>query len=256
VAGVKIREAERYALRGLTHYSLPACGRAIWEMDTETYPTFVDAYDRSFKQLASDGFIHLIRAGATVDDSVMLGSGAPIIRITVAEPALNAGIGLARIDGQTEPVSIDTVTRLIEAGTTIRVGFDPTGRYFEQAHDRLAENRLDNRKQREILATKYGGCMDPDGDRPPSWCESHPIAFVKRDGGKTTIENAILLCKYHHLKYHNDGYEISQDHYGNYWKIPPATVDPTQTPIPMPLKTRNLTDLRAAEARATAGPAS
>jgi hypothetical protein len=270
--GVKLREAERRELRGLSHYPLPAGGgRAVWDMDTETYAHFVDTYDRltspkrggvrfidptkaaqaksiedddrSFKQLASDGFIHLVRAGANADDSVMIGSGAPIIRITVAEKALHTGVGFGRIDGQSDPVSIETVKRLMETGTTLRVGFDPTGRYIEQAEDPAAGKRLYNRKQREILATKFGGCMDPNCDRPPSWTEAHHIAFVKRDGGKTTIENAILLCKYHHLKYHNDGYEIHQDSFGNYWKIPPTTVDPAQTPIPMPLKTRNLDDL-------------
>jgi hypothetical protein len=280
LAGVKIREGERRQLRGLVHFPLPAGGgRAVWDMDTETYAEFVDTYDRmtspkrggvrfvdkakaaqakkiedderSFKQIASDGFIHLIKAGASVDDSVMLGSGAPIIRITVAEKALETGLGFARIDGQADVVSIDTVKRLMETGKSFRVGFDPGGTYIEQFDDPAAENRLFTKKQREILAAKFGGCMDPNCDRPPSWCEAHHIQFVVRDGGKTTILNAILLCKYHHLKYHNEGYEIALDATGNYWKIPPVSVDPDRTPIAMPLKTRNLDDLWAAEDRAT-----
>ena len=55
----------------------------------------------------------------------------------------------------------------METGTTIRVGFDPNGHYIEEVQDPLAENRLYNAKQREILAAKFGGCMDPDCDRPP-----------------------------------------------------------------------------------------
>jgi hypothetical protein len=282
LAGVKIRETERHALRGLVHFPLPTTGgRAIWDMDTETYAEFVDFYDRATspkrggvrfvdpkkaaqakrieddgrtpKQIASDGLLHLIKAGATVDDTVMLGSGAPVIRITVAEKALTTGVGFGRIDGQTEPVSIDTVKRLMENGKSFRVGFDPGGTYIERFDDPLAENRLFNTKQREILAAKFGGCMDPDCDRAPSWCEAHHIRFVVRDGGKTTILNAILLCKYHHLKYHNDGYEIVLDGDGNgkYWKIPPKSVDPAQTPVPMPLKTRNLHDLWVTEERAS-----
>jgi hypothetical protein len=276
--GVKVREAERFEIRGLTHYPLPGGGgRATWDMDTETYAIFVDTYDRttspkrggvrfvdpvkaaqakriedddrSFKQIASDGFIHLIKAGATVDDSVMLGSGAPIIRITVAEKALETGVGFGRIDGQADVVSIDTVKRLIETGKSLRVGFDPAGNYVEQFDDPLAENRLYNKRQREILAAKFGGCMDPDCDRPPSWTEAHHIRFVARDGGKTTIVNAILLCKFHHLKYHNEGYEIAVDSSGDYWKIPPKAIDPDQAPIRMPLKTRNLDDLWSAQNR-------
>jgi hypothetical protein len=55
--------------------------------------------------------------------------------------------------------------------------------------------------------------------------------------------HGILLCKYHHLLYHNRGYEIRCDRDGRYWKVPPASIDPEQTPIRMPLKTRNLRDL-------------
>jgi hypothetical protein len=98
--------------------------------------------------------------------------------------------------------------------------------------------------------------MDPDCDRPPSWCEAHHILHWARDRGRTLIENGILLCKYHHLLYHNRGYEIRCDEAGNYFKIPPSSVDPGQQPIPMPLKTRNLADLRGAVGRDTAQAAS
>ena len=49
----------------------------------------------------------------------------------------------------------------------------------------------------------------------------------------------------------DDGYEIRQTNDGRYWKIPPPTIDPNQTPISMPLKTRNLRDLATAHERAT-----
>jgi hypothetical protein len=85
--------------------------------------------------------------------------------------------------------------------------------------------------------------MDPNCDRPPSWTEAHHISHWVRDKGKTLIKNGILLCKWHHLKYHNEGYEIEIDDDGNYWQIPPKTLDPEQTPIPMPLKSTAIADL-------------
>ncbi|HEY1530926.1 MAG TPA: hypothetical protein VGF80_08930 [Galbitalea sp.] len=274
LAGVKIREDEAHALRGFTHRPLVAGGGvATWRMDGETYALFVDAYDRmtspkrggvrfvepkraaqadrirgddrSPAQLASDGFMHLIQAGANVDDSVMLGSGAPVIRLTVAESALESGVGLARIDGQAVPVSLRTAERLACEGDIRKVGFDAQGHFTEQGHfiEHGSDARLYSRKQREILAAKFGGCMDPDCDRPPSWCEAHHILHWVRDRGKTLIVNGILLCKYHHLLYHNRGYEITCDREGRYWKIPPQSTDAEQKPIAMPLKTRNLRDL-------------
>jgi Domain of unknown function (DUF222) len=274
LAGVKIREDEARGLRGLSHHPLAAGGGvATWRMDPETYASFVDCYDRMTSpkrggvrfvdreraatadrikaddrtpvQIASDGFLHLIRAGADADDSVMLGSGAPVVRITVAGKALETGVGLARIDGQSAPISLKTAERLLCESETITATFDEHGHYIEDNSDA----RLYNRRQREILAAKFGGCMDPDCDRPPSWCEAHHILQWVRDHGKTLIINGILLCKFHHLKYHNDGYEIVCDALGQYWKVPPASVDPQQTRVLMPLKNRALADLSAAADR-------
>ena len=274
LAGVALREEEQREQRGIIHFAKPTGGgRAIWDMDPENYATFVDAFDRMTspklggvrfidpvkaaqaeridndsrtpRQLALDGFMHLIVAGGSVDDSEMLGSGAPVIRVTVAAAALQSRVGLVRIDGQHEPVSLQTAERLMCAGETLTIAFDPDGHYLESNSD----SRLYNKRQREILAAKFGGCMDPACDRPPSWTEAHHIRQWARDEGKTLVNNGILLCKHHHLLYHNHGYEIELDDHGNYWKIPPASVDPAQTPIPMPLKTRNLRDLAAATQR-------
>jgi hypothetical protein len=67
----------------------------------------------------------------------------------------------------------------------------------------------------------------------------------KRDRGKTVIENGILLCRWHHLKYHNEGYEIERDSFGNYWQIPPARIDPERRRVAMPLKSNAIRRLWA-----------
>jgi hypothetical protein len=268
VAGVKVREAELLQIRGITHFPLPGGGgKAIWTMDPETYANFVDVYDRSTSpklggvrfvskeqseraatiaddertpvQLASDAFLQLLKLGAHTNPNFLLGSGAPIIRITVAEEALKTGVGFGRIEGQDEPVSMDTVQRLLCGGDSIRIGFDPKGNVL----DIEAEQRLYSKRQREVLAVKFGKCMDPNCDRPPSWTESHHILQWARDKGKTLIKNGIPLCKWHHLKYHNEGYEIEVDDHGNYWQIPPTRIDPEQKRIAMPLKSTTIADL-------------
>jgi hypothetical protein len=267
-AGGKIREAELLQIRGITHFPLPnGGGKAIWTMDPETYATFTDLYDRSTSpklggvrfvskeqsvraatiaadertpvQLASDAMLQLLKLGADANPAFLLGSGAPIIRITVAEEALETGNGFGRIEGQDETVSIDTVQRLLCGGDSIRIGFDQKGNVL----DLEAEQRLFSKRQREVLAVKFGKCMHPGCNRPPSWTEAHHIFQWVRDKGKTLIKNGILLCKWHHLKYHNEGYEIEVDDHGNYWQIPPKTIDPGQTPVPMPLKSDAIAEL-------------
>ena len=62
---------------------------------------------------------------------MMLGSGAPVIRITVADTALETGVGLARIDGQPIPVSLDTVRRLLCTGIQRTITIDAFGTITE-----------------------------------------------------------------------------------------------------------------------------
>ncbi|HEX4400682.1 MAG TPA: DUF222 domain-containing protein [Galbitalea sp.] len=268
VAGVKVREAELLEIRGITHYPRPnGGGRGIWTMDPETYAAFKDIYDRSTSpklggvrfvskeqseraatiaadertpvQLASDAMLQLLKLGADTNPNFLLGSGAPIIRITVAEEALETGVGFGKIEGQDEPISMDTVQRLLCSGDSIRMGFDRQGNVL----DLEAEQRLFSKRQREVLAVKFGHCMDPNCDRPPSWTEAHHIKQWVRDKGKTLIVNGILLCKWHHLKYHNEGYEIEMDVNGDYWQIPPTSVDPEQKRVAMLLKSTAISDL-------------
>jgi hypothetical protein len=268
VAGVKLREAELLETRGITHYPLPnGGGRAIWNMDPETYANFKDIYDRSTSpklggvrfvsteqseraatiaadertpvQLASDALLQLLKLGADANPDCILGSGAPIIRITVPLEALETGVGFGKIEGLDEAVSIHTAQRLLCGGDSIRMGFDRKGNVL----DIESEQRLFSKRQGEVLAVKFGHCMDPNCDRPPSWTERHHIKQWVRDHGKTLIENGILLCKWHHLKYHNEGFEIEVDDDGSYWQVPPSSVDSQRRRVAMPLKSTAIADL-------------
>jgi hypothetical protein len=322
--GVKIREDEKRQLRGITLFARPnGTGRSTWEMDAETFVQAKDLYDRmtspkkggvrfvssagtvgtnstpgdskladsiladerTVAQLASDGFLQLLRQGADADTTFMLGTGAPVIRITATRKALDksadlgvgtgaagtgaaSGAGMGRLEGAADPVSIETVHRMLCTGKSISMIFDDLGNAIEpgtadQPRNRHEtsrqgdprnvlepgrEQRLFSQRQREILAVKFGGCMDPECERPPSWCEAHHILHWKRDRGKTLVENGILLCRYHHLKYHNEGWEIRRHEPGpsgpgQYWLIPPLWRDAEQTPILMPNKSAAMRDL-------------
>ena len=271
VAGIPLREDERRAVRRLVHFERPAGGgRAIWDMDPETYASFIDFYDRAVSpkirgarfvsttqsdiarriesdgrtigQLASDTLIQILCAGMDADTSFMLGSGAPVIRVTVAERALETGIGFGLVDGLSDAVSLRAVDRLLCSADTIQIGFGTDGTVLDIGRER----RLFSRRQREALAVKFGGCAHPGCDRPPSWCEAHHLKHWARDRGRTEIGNGILVCKHHHLKYHNEGWEIERDRAGAYWLIPPIAIDQLQTPVRMPTKSRALRELARA----------
>ena len=159
------------------------------------------------------------------------GSRTPLAEAPVHVTPAEQLYGPGWIEGQTEPVSADTIARMACTGSTSTITFDETG----QPIDVSSEQRLFARKQRSGLAARDGGCMWTDAtgtstcDRPPSWTEAHHIEHWDRDGGKTTILNGILLCKYHHLTLHNDGWEIYRVK-SRYWLVPPVSVDPDQNP--------------------------
>jgi hypothetical protein len=275
--GVALREEERRQKRSLRLYvQADGTTKLVWIMDPETAATVRDLYDRTTspklggvrfvnperraiadqilkdertpEQIASDGFEQLLKLGADADPNFLLGSGAPVIRPTAtktafergAGPAFAQNTGLARIEGQVSPVSISTAWRLnCEAGIA-GIVLDETGSVLDFGR----EQRFFTRKQKEALAIIWGGCACPGCDRPPSWCEAHHIVFWARDKGKTNIADGILLCRHHHLLFHNNGWEIQRDKNSRYWLIPPSEQDPNQTPIELVSKSAAMRDLR------------
>ena len=269
VDGAKLREDERRAKRSLRLYvQADGTTKLVWIMDPETAATVRDIYDRTTspklggvrfvdperqnlaeailrdertpEQIASDGFEQLLKLGADADPNFLLGSGAPLIRLTTTKSAFERGNGLARIEGQVAPVSISTARRLsCEAGVA-GIVFDETGAVLDFGR----EQRFFTRKQKEALAVLWGGCASPGCDRPPSWTEAHHIVFWKRANGKTDLADGILLCRHHHLLFHNTGWEIQRDKNSKYWLIPPPALDASQAPIELVSKNPAMRDLR------------
>ena len=265
-AGITDRETERREQRSLRFFRRPnGMARLTWDMDPETAalvgetydratsprrggPRFVDAETvhlaeriandtRTTEQLASDTFAELLSQGAAADSSQLLGSGAPSIRVLVTDSAFRNRNGHGRIEGQPDPISIETIERLACEGILTEIIFDGSS-----ALDVGREHRLYTRKQRIALAARDGGCMFGDCDRPPAWCEAHHINHWVRDNGRTDVADGILMCHHHHMVLHNNHWEIERR--GNeYWLIPPPEIDPEQKPIPLASKSRALKDL-------------
>lgn len=193
--------------------------------------------ERTTEQLASDGFLEVLRHGAHANPSQLLGTRQPAVRVLVSENALAQRTGHGRIEGHPDPISIESVERHACSSGTVAITLDTHG----QPIDVGREQRLFTHRQRIALAARDGGCMAPGCDRPPSWTEAHHIQHWKRDEGRTDIDNGILLCRHHHLLFHDHGWDISRRG-GDYWLTPPASIDPHRTPIRMPSKSAALRD--------------
>lgn len=197
--------------------------------------------ERTTEQYVHDAITGLLRIGVTAgtsDGRHIVGSRQPAVRVLVTAETLTDRAGHGRIEGSPIPVSVQTVERIACEHGTIPIQFDKNGKGLDLGR----EQRLFGTRQRVVLAARDGGCMFGDCDRPPSWCEAHHIEFWKRDEGETNIDLGILLCLYHHLLVHNNGWEIRRKD-SVYWLIPPPDIDPSQTPRLMPSKSAALRDL-------------
>ena len=95
--------------------------------------------------------------------------------------------------------------------------------------DHGTTRRLYDRHQRLALAIRDGGCVFPGCDRPPAWCEAHHLNFWS-ENGPTDLDNAALLCHFHHFLVHEGEWAAVMAHDGVVEIIPPKRVDPDQAP--------------------------
>lgn len=216
-------------------------------------PRFVDAADvaradelvrdrRTTPQIAADALVELVRLGGAVAPTALLGARTPAVQVLVTQHDLDQGRGLARIEGQSEPVSVPTAERHVCEGGILPIVVDGAG----QVLDLGREVRLYSRRQRQALAVRDGGCRFPGCDRPPSWTEAHHIVPWSA-GGRTDLADGVLLCRHHHLLLHNNGWRVTRTG-SDYFVVPPRTLDPEQRPIPAPTKSRILERVAAARA--------
>jgi hypothetical protein len=196
---------------------------------------------RTDAQYLHDAVTDLLRLGATADTAVsrkIVGSARPSVRVHVTAEALQSGDGAGYIEGSDIPVSLATVERIACSDGLIPIVFDDQGQALNLGRDQ----RTFTGRQRLVLAARDGGCRVDGCCVPAALAEAHHCEEYAR-GGKTDVENGILLCKFHHLLLHNNGWRILRKN-GEFWLVPPAEVDPQQQPRPMPTKNGAQRDLQ------------
>lgn len=73
--------------------------------------------------------------------------------------------------------------------------------------------------QRTAITARDHHCRGPGCDRPPDWCHIHHIRWWSK-GGRTDLDNGILLCTRHHRMVHEGNWTI---------RLNPATAEATFT---------------------------
>lgn len=214
-------------------------------------PRFVDAEqreraerllhdERSTGQIALDTFVDLLRIGGEVEPDRVLGANRHAVRVLVTARDLHDRTGAAYFGTQPDAAPLETADRHICDTGILPLVFDDTG---TRPLDVGRLKRLFTARQRDALAARDGGCRFPDCDRPVSWAEAHHTHPWKQ-GGRTDIDDGVLLCRHHHMLTHDNGWAIRRDPHHGFVAIPPRSRDPEQRPIPMPPRSRVAARLR------------
>ena len=170
--------------------------------------------------------------------------------LTADWDALNQKLADARLlDGT--PLPVDEVLRLACNADILPAVFDTEGQQLWVGR----KYRSATEAQRAALIVRDKHCIGCG--RSAVWCEAHHIEEWLT-GGRTNIDNLVLVCKPCHHNIHDDGWIVSRDQNGVYELRPPPspyaglTTDRTRSgPPPKPYA-----DIPSGQARSGPSPVS
>src|SRR5699024_1000392 len=68
--------------------------------------------------------------------------------------------------------------------------------------------RVYSKEHRVAVEARDGTCRFEGCGTIPKYCEVHHIGWWKRDNGETSLDNAVLVCLFHHGQIHNGSLEV------------------------------------------------
>ncbi|WP_395307815.1 DUF222 domain-containing protein [Mycobacterium sp. AMU20-3851] len=181
----------------------------------------------------ADAFGQIMRTYLSSSQRPM--SGGVLPHVTLIRPAGVDSLGF------TGPVSAPTADLISCDSTLTSVTVDGAGAPLNVGR----AERLFTPIIRKGLSVRDRGCAFPGCGRPVSWCDAHHIRPWS-EGGATSVDNGVLLCRSHHTAVHHGGWRVYLGPDRHPWFIPPR--DPAG-PEPAHLRSharRTMTDLPTA----------
>lgn len=176
-------------------------------------------------QRRADALVDVCRIAMSCGELPDNGGESPQVVVTMDLEMLRDGIGAATLDDGS-PVSPAEARRMACAAGVIPVVLGGAGQVLDLGRER----RLFTGPLRRAVVVRDRGCSFPGCDRPARWCVAHHIRHWI-DGGETCLDNAALLCGYHHRVIHRGEWQVRINAAGGLPEfIPPPYLDPLQRP--------------------------
>jgi len=131
------------------------------------------------------------------------GSERPHVAVIVDLRSLEGRVGHRSELDHAGPVHPESVRRLVCDASISRV----VTRGGSEPLDVGRRTAVVPVPMRRAVIVRDRHCRFPGCDRPPPWCDAHHVKHWA-DGGTTSVNNLILMCRRHHRLVHEGGFEI------------------------------------------------
>ena len=119
-------------------------------------------------------------------------------------------------------IGAEAARRLACDASVTRVVLDPASRPLDVGR----RSRVVPPAIRTALVVRDRGCAFPGCDRPPPWTDAHHVRHWA-DGGATSLDNLVLLCRRHHRTVHEGRWRLGRDPTGRWTAAPPGPAGST-----------------------------
>ena len=180
---------------------------------------------RSPGQRRADALTDVCRMAMSRGDLPANGGEPAQIVLTMDIDVLRDGIGAATLDDGS-PVSPTEARRMACDSGVVPVALGGAGQVLDVGRER----RLFTGSVRRAVLVRDRGCAFPACDRPSSWSMVHHIRHWAQ-GGKTCLDNGVLLCGAHHRIIHRGEWRVRINPADGLPEfIPPSHMDPMARP--------------------------
>jgi hypothetical protein len=142
------------------------------------------------------------RADILVDILNGAGNRPNLILHVSAETLLEGQPGISETENGTF-LTTDEMRRVSCDANVTRVVFGPDSQPLDVGRTR----RLVTPAQRIAVMARDLHCAFPHCDRPDRWCDIHHL-IPWSEGGPTSLDNLVMLCRHHHTLIHQGGWTI------------------------------------------------
>jgi Domain of unknown function (DUF222)/HNH endonuclease len=154
---------------------------------------------RSPGQRRADALGEICRGWLDSSERPVVAGERPHLTLTVSADALAAGSGIGDLD-HTGPVRAELARRLACDASVMRVVMGPRSEPLDVGR----RTAVVPPAIRRAVVIRDRGCRFPGCDRPQTWTDAHHVRHWA-DGGMTSLENLLLLCRRHHRSVHRPG---------------------------------------------------